>query len=69
MSKSKGKNPARASERRRNVRSVLHHGPFNSNRYRTNFSNPVSNQSNANFGKIQSAGSPRIMQFALKYAF
>jgi hypothetical protein len=35
----------------------------------TNFGDPIVNKGNANFGKIQSAGSPRIMQFALKYAF
>jgi hypothetical protein len=35
----------------------------------TNFSNPVSNFNSANFGKIQSAADPRILQFALKYSF
>jgi hypothetical protein len=31
--------------------------------------NPVTNLNNANFGRILSAGEPRIMQFALKYQF
>jgi hypothetical protein len=31
--------------------------------------NPITNLSNANFGRILSAGEPRIMQFALKYQF
>jgi hypothetical protein len=31
--------------------------------------NPQTNFSNANFGRILSAGDPRIMQFALKYQF
>ncbi len=34
-----------------------------------NFSQPVAQLSNQNFGRIQSAGSPRILQFALKYLF
>ena len=35
-----------------------------------NWGNPVSNYDQATFGKIQSiAGSPRIMQFAVKFAF
>ena len=33
------------------------------------FGLPGNNVSSANFGKIQSAGSPRVMQFALKYMF
>src|SRR5262249_35042470 len=32
-----------------------------------NFSSPEARLDNRNFGKIQSAGSPRIFQFALKY--
>ena len=35
----------------------------------TNFSNPVGSFNSANFGKIQSAADPRILQFALKYSF
>jgi hypothetical protein len=35
----------------------------------TNFSNPVSSFNSANFGRIQSAADPRILQFALKYSF
>lgn len=34
-----------------------------------NFNAPITALNNANFGKIQSAGDPRIMQFALKYTF
>jgi hypothetical protein len=35
----------------------------------TNFNNPNASVGNANFGRITTAGSPRIMQFALKYVF
>jgi hypothetical protein len=35
----------------------------------TNFGNPVSTLNSANFGKIQGAADPRILQFAAKYAF
>ena len=31
--------------------------------------NPVTALNNANFGRIQSASDPRIMQFAMKYSF
>ncbi len=31
--------------------------------------NPVAAINNTNFGKIQTANDPRIMQFALKYVF
>ena len=31
--------------------------------------NPVTNLSNANFGRILNSGDPRIMQFAVKYSF
>ncbi len=34
-----------------------------------NFGQPVATVTNPNFGKILSAGSPRIIQFALKYIF
>jgi hypothetical protein len=34
-----------------------------------NWGNPVSQITNANFGRILSVGDPRIMQFALKYSF
>jgi len=33
------------------------------------WNNPVTAFNNANFGRILSAGDPRVMQFALKYAF
>jgi hypothetical protein len=35
----------------------------------TNFSTPVSALNSATFGKIQSAGDPRILQFAAKFKF
>jgi len=34
-----------------------------------NWGNPVSQITNANFGRILTVGDPRIMQFALKYSF
>ena len=34
-----------------------------------NFLNPVANLSNPNFGRILSAGDPRVIQFALKFIF
>jgi hypothetical protein len=34
-----------------------------------NFSPPEARRANQNFGRLQSAGSPRILQFALKYLF
>ena len=36
---------------------------------RTNFGNPVTGITNANFGRLTSAGDPRIMQFAVKILF
>jgi len=36
---------------------------------KTNFAAPNSNRSNSNFGTITSAYAPRIMQFALRFAF
>lgn len=42
------------------VFNVLNHTPF---------SNPVTSFSDPNFGKIQSAGTPRNVQLALKYTF
>lgn len=42
------------------VFNVLNHAPF---------SNPVTSFSDPNFGKIQSAGTPRNIQVALKYTF
>ena len=33
------------------------------------YNNPVTALNNANFGRILSAGDPRIMQFAVKFAF
>jgi hypothetical protein len=35
----------------------------------TNFNPPVTNLQSANFGRIQSADDPRIIQFGIKYAF
>ena len=35
----------------------------------TNFSSPVGTSNSVTFGRILAAGSPRIMQFALRYAF
>ena len=35
----------------------------------TNFNNPSGTLNNPQFGRIQSAGNPRIMQFGLKYLF
>jgi hypothetical protein len=34
-----------------------------------NLGNPTTNRSSGNFGRILTAGSPRIMQFGLRYAF
>jgi hypothetical protein len=34
-----------------------------------NFAAPVNSINNASFGKIQAAGDPRLLQFALKYVF
>jgi hypothetical protein len=34
-----------------------------------NFGQPVPQLNNRNFGKVQSAGDPRILQFALRYVF
>ena len=36
---------------------------------RANFGAPVSNLNNTTFGRIQTAGDPRIVQFALRYQF
>ena len=36
---------------------------------RANFAAPVATETNAHFGQITSAGSPRILQFAMKYRF
>ena len=36
---------------------------------RVNPSNPVSAMNNPNFGKVQTAGDPRIIQLAMKYSF
>jgi hypothetical protein len=36
---------------------------------RPNFSNPNATQNSVNFGRILSAGDPRVIQFALKYQF
>ncbi len=36
---------------------------------KANFNNPTSGLNSSNFGKILTAGQPRIMQFALKYDF
>jgi hypothetical protein len=34
-----------------------------------NFNAPVTSLNSASFGQIQTAGDPRIMQFALKFTF
>jgi len=34
-----------------------------------NFNAPITALNSASFGQIQTAGDPRIMQFALKFAF
>jgi hypothetical protein len=36
---------------------------------KANFNNPTSGLNSTNFGRILTAGQPRIMQFALKYDF
>ena len=36
---------------------------------RANFGQPVSNLNSTTFGQIQTAGDPRIVQFALRYRF
>ena len=36
---------------------------------RVNFNAPITALNNGNFGRIQSAGDPRIMQFALKFSY
>ena len=36
---------------------------------RTNFNNPSGDLNNANFGRIQTSGEARVMQFAVKYLF
>jgi hypothetical protein len=35
----------------------------------TNFSNPTTNMSSGNFGRITASSPARIMQFALRYTF
>ena len=55
----------RFSESRRvNIRWEV----FNSLNH-ANFSNPTASLSSSNFGRILSAGSPRIMQLAAKFYF
>ncbi len=34
-----------------------------------NFANPTASLNSSNFGRILTAGDPRIMQFALKFNF
>jgi hypothetical protein len=34
-----------------------------------NFNNPTTGLNSSNFGRILSAGDPRIMQFGIKYGF
>ena len=34
-----------------------------------NFNGPVTSLNSASFGQIQTAGAPRIMQFALKFVY
>ena len=41
---------------------------FNATNF-VNFGNPTGNITSANFGRILGAGDPRILQFAVKYAF
>jgi hypothetical protein len=44
-------------------------GEFFNSLNRPNFNNPVATVSSPNFGRITSAGDPRLVQFALKLAF
>ena len=50
----------RAFQFRWEVFNVLNHASFN---------NPTSALNSSNFGRILSAGDPRIMQFAFKFDF
>ena len=36
---------------------------------KVNFNAPITSLNSASFGQIQTAGDPRIMQFALKFTF
>jgi hypothetical protein len=59
---------SRAFQVRESQRLEIRFEAFNSLNH-VNFSNPTSTLTSAQFGRITSAGAPRILQFAMKYTF